>query len=104
MGHPGDLFPPPPFLMLWLRAALCPDQCSPRHSSTFWRVREIARADRQRSRCAPTRCSHWQTGGIRRAWTCCPPLAIQAGGQPPPPPPPPTEPPPRGRKKRPPPP
>ena len=48
----------------------------------FWRVREIARADRQRSRCAPTRCSHWQTGGIRRPWTWCPPLAVQPGAQP----------------------
>ena len=29
-GHPDDLFPHPPFLMLWYVAALCPDQCSPR--------------------------------------------------------------------------
>jgi putative tryptophan/tyrosine transport system substrate-binding protein len=26
-------------------ATLCPDQCSPRRSSTFWRVREIGRVD-----------------------------------------------------------
>ncbi len=56
------------------RRSSMPDQCSPRRSSTFWRVREIARADRQRSPCAPTRCSHWQAGGICRSWTCCPPV------------------------------
>jgi hypothetical protein len=44
------------FLMLWRLpsvAALCPDQCSSRRSSTCRPVREIARAARQRSRCAP---------------------------------------------------